>query len=97
MRRPLQFSPRILAAVLLHAICKFWWYLRQVSGDAAYENYRSRYGAAAECARTDPLDVPRRSDTARENLRCASKPFLSRSEFYLETIERRYSGISRCC
>jgi len=50
-----------------------WWWLRQVSGDAAYENYLSwaeRRGVGRVC---------------------------SREEFYLESLRRRYSGVSRCC
>jgi len=50
-----------------------WWWLRQVSGDAAYENYQ------AWAAR-------RRSGWV-----------CSREEFYLESLRRRYSGVSRCC
>ena len=49
----------------------FWW-LRQVLGDAAYENYlRSCRGAAM--------------------------PVMSREEFFLDSLRRRYSTISRCC
>jgi uncharacterized short protein YbdD (DUF466 family) len=50
-----------------------WWWLRQVSGDAAYENYvawAARRGRGRVC---------------------------SREEFYLESLRRRYSGVSRCC
>jgi Selenoprotein, putative len=48
-----------------------WSWLRQVSGDAAYENY----------------------------LRCAGRsvPPLSRAAFYLDSLRRRYSTVSRCC
>jgi uncharacterized short protein YbdD (DUF466 family) len=51
-----------------------WAWLRQVSGDAAYENY----------------------------LRCGqrvrgSRAPLSRADFYLDSLRRRYSSISRCC
>lgn len=49
-----------------------WWWLRQVSGDAAYENYLSW--------------------AARRGGRVCS-----REEFYLESLRRRYSGVSRCC
>ena len=48
----------------------FWW-LRQVLGDAAYENYlRSAHGASR---------------------------LMSREEFFLDSLRRRYSTISRCC
>lgn len=53
-----------------------WSWLRQVSGDAAYENYlrwaRPRCGESGMRA-------------------------LSREEFYLDVLRRRYTGVSRCC
>jgi uncharacterized short protein YbdD (DUF466 family) len=53
-----------------------WSWLRQVSGDAAYENYfrraRPRYGESRVRV-------------------------LSREEFYLDALRRRYTGVSRCC
>jgi uncharacterized short protein YbdD (DUF466 family) len=55
-----------------------WWALRQIFGDAAYENYLS---------------------SVRRNNICgvsAGTP-LSRDEFYLDSLRRRYSQISRCC
>jgi uncharacterized short protein YbdD (DUF466 family) len=59
------------------ALAALWWWLRQMSGDAAYENYlraaRANSGAAS-----------------------AMQP-LSREEFYLDALRRRYSGVSRCC
>ncbi len=53
-----------------------WWWLRQVSGDAAYENYlrsarRATVGVAAH--------------------------IMSREEFFLDSLRRRYSSVSRCC
>ena len=57
-----------------------WSWLRQVSGDAAYENY-VRYRARA--SQTQPG-----SRDAR---------IVSEAEFYLETLQRRYSKPSRCC
>ena len=56
-----------------------WQWLRQVSGDAAYENYlraAARRSAAAGSSSTRPL---------------------SRREFYLDSLRRRYSTVSRCC
>lgn len=54
-----------------------WRWLRQVSGDAAYDTYvrsfQRRHGRA-------PKGAP-----------------LSREEFYLDMLRRRYSGVSRCC
>lgn len=54
-----------------------WWFLRQVSGDAAYENYLRRQCAVHKGAMRDAI--------------------LSRQEFYLDALRRRYSGVSRCC
>ncbi|HEY4710142.1 MAG TPA: YbdD/YjiX family protein [Candidatus Acidoferrales bacterium] len=51
-----------------------WVWLRQVSGDAAYDNYLR--------------------STARQ---ADSGPPLSRAEFYLDLLRRRYSSVSRCC
>jgi hypothetical protein len=58
----------------------FWWWLRQVSGDAAYENYLASLGRPGE-----------------GNACCGSGRAVSREEFYLESLHRRYSGVSRCC
>ncbi|HKV05220.1 MAG TPA: CstA-like transporter-associated (seleno)protein [Candidatus Acidoferrales bacterium] len=57
-----------------------WSWLRQVSGDAEYENYlrcaRRRLSAATAAVGSAPL---------------------SRAEFYLDSLRRRYSTVSRCC
>lgn len=70
---------------LLAAVCGAgrgcWWWLRQVSGDAAYEDYLER-----RAIRRPNLAGPR-----------ADGPLLSRKEFYLDGLRRRYSGVSRCC
>ena len=58
-----------------------WWWLRQVLGDAAYENYL--------------LSASRRA--ARGSTSCADARVLTREEFYLDALRRRYSAISRCC
>ena len=58
-----------------------WWWLRQVLGDAAYENYL--------------LSASRRA--ARGSTSCAHAHVLTREEFYLDALRRRYSAISRCC
>jgi hypothetical protein len=57
-----------------------WAWLRQVSGDAAYENYLR--------------SATRRADTGSP---VASAAPLSRAEFYLDSLRRRYSTVSRCC
>ena len=54
---------------------RLWWWLRQVSGDAAYENY---------------LDHASRLPGGLD-------PPLTRQEFYLEVLRRRYAQVSRCC
>jgi uncharacterized short protein YbdD (DUF466 family) len=59
--------------------CGAWSWLRQVSGDAAYENYlrcNSKHAAPGASAPALPL---------------------SRAEFYLDSLRRRYSTVSRCC
>jgi uncharacterized short protein YbdD (DUF466 family) len=59
-----------------------WWWLRQVSGDAAYENY---------------LRVVQRPPSGTA---CGGTPdsrLLTREEFYLDLLRRRYTGVTRCC
>jgi hypothetical protein len=55
------------------------WWIRQLSGDSAYENYLRCVGRVAA---SDP--------------RAGRKP-LSRKEFYLDSVRRRFSTPSRCC
>jgi uncharacterized short protein YbdD (DUF466 family) len=57
---------------------QLWWALRQIFGDAAYENYLQswRRNAIHGASITAPL---------------------SRDEFYLDSLRRKYSKISRCC
>ncbi len=59
-----------------------WWWLRQTSGDAAYENYLK------SAARTSQMQL--------RGGRCAQQG-MSEREFYLDLLERRYNGLSRCC
>jgi len=61
------------AAAALHTIRRAWWYLRQITGDAAYENY------------------------VRRSPRGGSGQLMTREEFYLDAVRRRYTGVSRCC
>ena len=58
-----------------------WFWLRQVSGDAAYENY---------------LRSLRRASLYASEATASAQP-LSTTEFYLDALRRRYSSISRCC
>ena len=55
-----------------------WWALRQIFGDAAYENYLSSVRRKNNCGAS--VGAP-----------------LSRDEFYIDSLRRRYSKISRCC
>jgi hypothetical protein len=60
-------------------IARIWWAVRQIFGDAAYENYL-------------------RSFTLRGDLSQRGTPApLSPADFYLDSLRRRYSRISRCC
>ncbi len=73
---------------------KLWWYLRQVSGDAAYENYLRCAEARLDRLSAPPAGIPgppHRSDS------CGCAPLLSAEQFYLDVLRRRYSGVSRCC
>ena len=64
----------------------FCWWFRQVTGDAAYENYlrsaRRESAGARHSSPAEPVDVA---------------PVMSREEFFLDSLRRRYSTISRCC
>jgi hypothetical protein len=66
-----------------HAAASSWWAVRQIFGDAAYENYlRASRAQAASAPGTTPD---------------ASSAPLSPAEFYLDSVRRKYSRISRCC
>jgi uncharacterized short protein YbdD (DUF466 family) len=71
-----------------------WSWIRQVSGDAAYENYlrSTRRVARAEMARAGCCTIH-----AGPSTRTTSAQLLTREEFYLHALRRRYSTISRCC
>ena len=71
-----------------------WWWLRQVLGDAAYDNYL-RSTARRLNAGKDTVRPP----AARSALLngCPTARLLTREEFYLDALRRRYSGVSRCC
>ncbi len=69
---------------------RLWWWLRQVSGDAAYENYLRQIttsGASVESAKP----APRPFQTA------PGAALLSPREFYGQQLARRYRGVTRCC
>ena len=54
--------------------------MRQIFGDAAYENYLRSACANSESAPGGTASAP-----------------LSREDFYLDSLRRRYSRVSRCC
>ena len=82
-RRRLAHGAWIALAEKLAAI---WQGIREASGDAAYENYLR--AAQRGHTRSNPVSPPSCGQTRAP---------LSRREFYLESLRRRYSGISRCC
>ena len=59
-------------------LARFWWSVRQIFGDSAYEQYLLSTQRKSVCSGT--YGAP-----------------LSREEFYLDSLRRRYSRISRCC
>jgi uncharacterized short protein YbdD (DUF466 family) len=72
-----------------------WRWIRQVSGDAAYDNYlRSMQRVThANLARVDSRTM---QAGCCPTLATSAQP-LTRSEFYLDALRRRYSTVSRCC
>ena len=62
---------------------KFWWWLRQVSGDAAYENYLHHAARAARERTSGPTHPPGHVVTAEQ--------------FYLDRLNRKFARVSRCC
>jgi hypothetical protein len=73
-----------------------WSWIRQVSGDAAYENYLRSARRVAQ-AQAEMARAGARTTYAGCETRATSAQPLSRSEFYLDALRRRYSTISRCC
>ncbi len=64
----------------------FWWWFRQVTGDAAYENYLRR---SAKRTKAHPV--------CEEKCGHAAAGVATAEEFYLERVQRKYTGISTCC
>ena len=54
-----------------------WWMVRQITGDAEYENYLAA------------------KEEARNSQGCERK--MTQEEFYVDSLRRRYSRVSRCC
>jgi Selenoprotein, putative len=67
-----------LRAQLREMASRLWWWVRQTTGDAAYENYL------------------RSANRARFSSDLGAAP-LSPRDFYLDSLRRRYSRVSRCC
>ncbi len=96
----MNFKFKIQNSKLTNAARRAWWWLRQITGDAAYENYlqsaaspRGRRanlapgGAAGQIRASTPADAPVRP----------TEQVMTREEFYLDALRRRYAGVSRCC
>jgi len=64
---------------IARAARRAWWWLRQVTGDAAYENYLGSRARPESRSRPDGPSV------------------VSREQFYLQMLERKYTSASRCC
>jgi hypothetical protein len=73
---------------------RIWIWIRQVSGDAAYENYLRSTRRIASVAPAAGAFAMHAGCSASAH--APTQP-LSRAEFYLHTLHRRYSTISRCC
>jgi hypothetical protein len=84
----------IARALVFRVPRNIWSWIRQVSGDAAYENYlrSTRRVARAEVARPGSRTMQAGCSTP-----ATSALPLTREEFYLHALRRRYSTISRCC
>ena len=68
---------------LLNIFRSCWWWWRQVSGDAAYENYvRRAMRGSPEHAAYGP---------------CNAEKIVSAEQFYLDRLRREHSRINRCC
>lgn len=84
----------------MEGVRTFWSWLRQVSGDAAYETYlRSQQRMMWHSTAVGPGE-PRHTGAARgccAGHKAQQPRLLSREEFYLDSLRRRYSGFSRCC
>jgi hypothetical protein len=82
-------SARTLA---IRITANVWSWIRQVSGDAAYENYLRSTRRIADMAGAGSCTMHAGCSTHATSAR-----LLTREEFYLHALRRRYSTISRCC
>lgn len=77
------------------------WWLRQVSGDAAYENY-VRAALAGRAAAYPYFGGDRGKDQHSETREAEpalreGAGMMAPDAFYLDSLRRRYSRVSRCC
>jgi hypothetical protein len=79
-------------ALALRIPLGIWSWVRQVSGDAAYDNYLRSTRRVAGVARAGSCAI----GTGCVTQATPSRP-LTRAEFYLDALRRRYSTISGCC
>lgn len=75
--------PRQLSSVIRHSSLLVWQWLREVSGEAAYERYARSHSTAMACGRGQAPS----GRTLRVN------PALP----YLQWLEAKYSRPCRCC
>jgi len=68
---------------LISILRSYWWWQRQVSGDAAYENYVRQ--------------ATRRSSGHTGCGRDNAEKIASAEQFYLERLRREHSRVNRCC
>ena len=81
----------------ISSLKSLWGWVRQVSGDAAYENYlrsRSEWDKEDTGAHGEGSGAARKHTNGYEH---GAERLLSREEFYLDALRRKYTGISRCC
>jgi len=81
-----------LSMRFLYGVRQTWWWVRQVSGDAAYENYARRQSLPMSPRRSGRLPMAR-GQCSRQ----AVGHLLSPEEFYVDRLQRKYAGVSRCC
>ena len=84
--KPFALRERRLARVrerLVRIFRGYWWWQRQVSGDAAYENYVLR----ATCETSGQTGCGH-SDAEK---------IMSAEQFYLDRLRREHSRVNRCC
>jgi uncharacterized short protein YbdD (DUF466 family) len=78
-----------------------WWWLRQVMGDASYDTYLRSATEPSFRVRRGGRGIPLPPANVQGASCCGNAPeggrLLTREEFYLDALRRRYSGISRCC